>query len=553
MNHFLRLLAPAVLILSAGGFRAAAQSVGIGTTTPNASAALDVSSTDKGLLPPRLSQAQRDALAAPAPGLLVFNTSTGRYNLFAGAADGGWVELLAGNSAGYDTPSTTHPARTFAYTGGEQTYTVPAGVSLLRVDASGGAGGGQAVAGSVGVAGGRVQAVVRVRPGEVLTVRVGGAGARANLGTIDGGYNGGASGAKVGGGGGATDLRRAASTGRTDDLLPSRNALLVAAGSGGSSGQVGGAGGQAGGGNGGAGGSLSNGLLGGGGATQSAGGSGGGVGLPGTLGQGGAPHVSSVGAGTPFNGGGGGGGYYGGGGGGVSCLDVCGSGSGGGGGGSSWVSPAALLGSVTYSAAPIAGPGSLTLTPLNSLPAPALDAANFTNLPASDNLGDHTARENLRLNNQWLSNDGESEGLRLDNSGNLGLGTAAPAATLHVAGGSSTVRLEGLGGTGTRLVTADANGNLSTRAQQSGLVSVGTSGNAYEARTVTFPTPFSSPPSVVLCTPRLDANGAVPNANLGMTAVVRNVTSTGFTVVVSRSDANVGWGTAVSVSWLALP
>ncbi|HVI44374.1 MAG TPA: hypothetical protein VM802_05880, partial [Chitinophaga sp.] len=54
--------------------------VGIGTNTPNASAALDVTATDKGMLVPRL--ALRDVTdpfpvaATPAKGLLVFNTAT---------------------------------------------------------------------------------------------------------------------------------------------------------------------------------------------------------------------------------------------------------------------------------------------------------------------------------------------------------------------------------------------------------------------------------------------------------------------------------------------
>jgi uncharacterized protein (TIGR02145 family) len=48
--------------------------VGIGTTTPDASSILDVESTDKGFLPPRLTSAQRDAIASPAEGLVIYNT-----------------------------------------------------------------------------------------------------------------------------------------------------------------------------------------------------------------------------------------------------------------------------------------------------------------------------------------------------------------------------------------------------------------------------------------------------------------------------------------------
>ena len=47
---------------------------GIGTTTPNASAKLEVASTDKGFLLPRMTAAQRGAIASPANGLLVYQT-----------------------------------------------------------------------------------------------------------------------------------------------------------------------------------------------------------------------------------------------------------------------------------------------------------------------------------------------------------------------------------------------------------------------------------------------------------------------------------------------
>jgi hypothetical protein len=51
-----------------------AQNVGIGTQTPHASAQLDVSSTTRGLLAPRMTTTQRNAIASPAKGLLVYDT-----------------------------------------------------------------------------------------------------------------------------------------------------------------------------------------------------------------------------------------------------------------------------------------------------------------------------------------------------------------------------------------------------------------------------------------------------------------------------------------------
>jgi hypothetical protein len=69
-----------LLTILISGLSTTAQ-VGISATNtpPNASAMLDVSSTSKGLLPPRMSTAQRNAIASPADGLLVFDTNTQSY------------------------------------------------------------------------------------------------------------------------------------------------------------------------------------------------------------------------------------------------------------------------------------------------------------------------------------------------------------------------------------------------------------------------------------------------------------------------------------------
>jgi len=70
----------------------AQNNIGIGTNTPDASAMLDVSSTNKGLLPPRMTTAQRNAIASPAKGLLVYDTGLNalyHYNGTVWAAVGG--------------------------------------------------------------------------------------------------------------------------------------------------------------------------------------------------------------------------------------------------------------------------------------------------------------------------------------------------------------------------------------------------------------------------------------------------------------------------------
>lgn len=49
--------------------------VGIGTTSPNQTAALDIASTSKGFLPPRMTEIQRNSIVNPAQGLLIYNLS----------------------------------------------------------------------------------------------------------------------------------------------------------------------------------------------------------------------------------------------------------------------------------------------------------------------------------------------------------------------------------------------------------------------------------------------------------------------------------------------
>ncbi len=65
--------------------------VGIGTNTPYQSAALDISSTTKGLLIPRLTTAQRGVLQTSfganqtaASGMMIYNTTTARFNYWNG-------------------------------------------------------------------------------------------------------------------------------------------------------------------------------------------------------------------------------------------------------------------------------------------------------------------------------------------------------------------------------------------------------------------------------------------------------------------------------------
>ena len=51
-----------------------------------------------------------------------------------------------------------------------------------------------------------------------------------------------------------------------------------------------------------------------------------------------------------------------------------------------------------------------------------------------DDLGNHKATQNIELGSQWLSGDGDDEGVRVDNNGNIGLGTASPNSATQVNG-----------------------------------------------------------------------------------------------------------------------
>jgi hypothetical protein len=258
------------------------------------------------------------------------------------ACGGGSSVPIAADSTMHSASGLNHH-QTFSYTGGVQTFIVPAGVTRLTVVARGGVGEG---GGQVSFAGfpGRIYAIIPVRPGEKLYVIVG-ASAR------DGGFNGGGRGGYGGGrgsyytgsgGGGASDVRVGG------DKLKDR--IIVAAGGGGSGSADSTNVNQNSGGNGGGlvGGPGGTGDIGGGGGTQSAGGSagvgGGGNAQPGgagALGVGGSGGSGGSGSYPGWGGGGGGGGYYGGGGGGGSAGQFD-SVSGGGGGGSSYIEPNAI-------------------------------------------------------------------------------------------------------------------------------------------------------------------------------------------------------------------
>ena len=69
---------------------ASADSVGVGNSAPDASAKFEVFSTAGGLLPPRMTLAQRNAIGSPANGLTLYNSTTGKIDAYQSSK---WVSL----------------------------------------------------------------------------------------------------------------------------------------------------------------------------------------------------------------------------------------------------------------------------------------------------------------------------------------------------------------------------------------------------------------------------------------------------------------------------
>jgi hypothetical protein len=84
LSFFIALL----LLISSALF--AQVSINTDNSAPSNSAMLDVKSTTKGFLPPRMTTAQRDAIASPAEGLVIYNTDQKALNVYSGM---GWKSV----------------------------------------------------------------------------------------------------------------------------------------------------------------------------------------------------------------------------------------------------------------------------------------------------------------------------------------------------------------------------------------------------------------------------------------------------------------------------
>lgn len=117
------------LLLVASGLAAATSyaqtgAVGIGTITPAASAALDITATNRGLLLPRLSTTEIASIASAQEGLLVYNKTT--FNFWG-------YQRYDSLVAKHDTLNSSYPL-TLSQPVVGQSFTVPVATLLTGID-----------------------------------------------------------------------------------------------------------------------------------------------------------------------------------------------------------------------------------------------------------------------------------------------------------------------------------------------------------------------------------------------------------------------------------
>ncbi|NQY31107.1 MAG: hypothetical protein HRT69_16780 [Flavobacteriaceae bacterium] len=138
------LLLPLLLVVS---YLTSAQ-VGIGTTTPDASAAIEISSTTAGMLIPRMTETQKNAIGSPATGLLIYQTNNtpdfyyynGTIWTTFGGADNDWTvvgnDMYNANTGNVGVGNTT-PSAKFHITGTTTPSSSGGTVNLLNENFTG--------------------------------------------------------------------------------------------------------------------------------------------------------------------------------------------------------------------------------------------------------------------------------------------------------------------------------------------------------------------------------------------------------------------------------
>ena len=117
-----KLLFISLLLVNAYSF----SQIGIGTTTPNSSAALDVTSTSKGFLPPRMTNGQKIDIISPVAGLIVYCSNcgaNGEIQIYNGVT---WINFSGAATAASVPNAPTSPVATAGNAQASVAFTEPA-------------------------------------------------------------------------------------------------------------------------------------------------------------------------------------------------------------------------------------------------------------------------------------------------------------------------------------------------------------------------------------------------------------------------------------------
>lgn len=114
--------------------------VGIGTTNPDASSALEINADNAGVLFPRLTTAQRNAISNPATGLLIYNKTSGTFDYNTGTPTSpNWISIETSKqkSGTYNVGSTTTGWNYYNVTFTGKTFTTVPSITLTFREGTG--------------------------------------------------------------------------------------------------------------------------------------------------------------------------------------------------------------------------------------------------------------------------------------------------------------------------------------------------------------------------------------------------------------------------------